>query len=283
MKTYEETTRSVLCRVKDNIEKQKKLRARIAVACSCCVVVVALAGAALFFHNWERIPEEPALQLWQDETITPTEASESTVSTSETTGDEIRISAICASSSESQKMIKGARTPFYSEIKILDMRGLSFYERIIMKCEEREKASKLYASLGLENEAAFSSEHENGDYWIFQSTIRLPGVIYDGTLGSVDCTTTSAKGNIICHGYCYCDYNLPEKRKQNRLGVAWGLSSEVAKKIAEDPEMKLSEITDTLTVEVKFKDGHTEVVVFDFSLDDEGNVYVTQQDLYIKR
>ena len=59
----------------------------------------------------------------------------------------------------------------------------------------------------------------------------------------------------------------------------WGISSELAQSIREDPTIPLESIRDTITVTIYYENGATETLIFDITVNEEGQIFVTQRGI----
>ena len=84
--------------------------------------------------------------------------------------------------------------------------------------------------------------------------------------------TTTGIGDASINSVDYYEESLSDG-----VGITWFLSDEGVDMIEKDPELKLSELTDTVTVTVEFNDGTKEIAIIDITVDEEGQIYGTFQ------
>lgn len=62
-----------------------------------------------------------------------------------------------------------------------------------------------------------------------------------------------------------------------RLYLTCSMTGETAKIFQENPDTPLSTIRDTVTITINYKNGTKEIVVIDITVDDDGQIYMTQR------
>lgn len=246
MKSYEEMTNAVLLRANMQKEAQKRRhRNRIAViACVCFLGLAVWAGALLKQSS---------------------------------TGGEIRdsrISVFCvtANASSQQQMLKGEKVPYYAVVSIRNIEGVGADELEQMRIADKEYARQL-VDLPLEDPTLTWSMTVRTTETTMVSTVFAGNFFLTFSdyeqVRDVSVTTTEI-GYTSLHGVDY--YAQTEK---DGIGITWALSEAGVDMIEKNPDMKLSELNDTITVTVEFNDGSTETAVIAITVDDDGQIYGT--------
>lgn len=249
MKTYEEMTKMVLLRAKAQKAVQKRRCGKVlaAAACVCCIALAVFAAAKI--------------------NLSP-EGEKSGAS---------RLSVFCITANaaaQRQQMLKGEKVPYHAVIRVRDVKGVSDLELVELRIADREYAQQI----ARQN----PDELSGGPDWSTTSWITDKVMITTIFAGSfwieVDdysevrdvSVTTTEIGWVAQHLADYYDESL-----KDGIGITWSLSEAGVDMIENDPEMKLSELNDTVTVAVEFLDGSKETAVIAITVDDDGQVYGT--------
>ena len=247
MKNYEQMTQSVLIRAEAERMAQKRKRRTLltAAACLCVVGLTVFAGAKARQTGGEERRES-------------------------------RVSVFCITANaaeQPQQMLKDGTLPYDAILRVRDITGLSDSQVQALQSADKEYAEELAAK----------DPGEHGKFrWSVTSrkTDRtLVTTIYAGfyyltvddyaQVRDISVTTTGI-GDASVSGVDYYDPSLSDG-----VGITWSLSGEGLEMIETDPERKLSQITDTVTVTVEFLDGTKEIAVIDITVDDAGQIYGT--------
>ena len=141
-------------------------------------------------------------------------------------------------------------------IFVRDLRGLNDEERSAAKKEWREFDEMMKAG------AQTSCTYVGGNLVMGTYMKGFIGVVSDQLeIRSISAHTVNE--GIGDYGMC----GGPDV-----FGVSWFLSPNV---LQDDPSIPLSTIRDTLEVTVNYKDGTTETIFIDISMNDEGQVFAT--------
>ena len=62
-----------------------------------------------------------------------------------------------------------------------------------------------------------------------------------------------------------------------RYIVFWSLSTDLEQKLIVNPNMPISEISDTITITVNYSNGAQQTLIIDVTVDDDGQIYMTQR------
>ena len=250
MKSYEEMADSVLFRAEEKMAEQRRRRRKAATGaiCMCLAALVVFAGAKAALPTEDKESRDP------------------------------RVSVFCVTASaadQRQEMVKGEKLPYNAEIHVRDISGLGELE-----IQELREADKEYAKQ--------IAGQNTDDYGNLDWSIASPGsdkvMVTTIFVGSYYLTVddysqikdvTSTTTEIGWTAQHLTDYYDPSMR--DGVGITWGLSGVGFDMIEEDPDMALSEIKDTITVTVEFKDGSKDVVTIDIAVDDDGQIYGTFQ------
>ena len=253
MKSYEEMTRSVLLRAEE-CTKRKKRNVKLTIAAAC----VSLAVLAVFAGNLLHKPAKT------NEARNP------------------RLSVFCVTASASQQrqpMMKGEQIPIGARMFVHDIEGLSSQEVLQLRIADQEYAKQMFEARKEEltwgpdwATTGWSSE-KTMVTTVFAGSFMLAVEDYQ-QVKNVSVTTTEM-GYTAQHGT-----DLYDTTQKDAVGFTWSLSQAGLKMLEKDPQMALSQIKDTVTVTVEFADETKEVAVVDISVDDEGLIYGTFQEIY---
>ena len=247
MKNYEQMTRSVLARaeVEKAVQKRRRTKVMTVAVCLCVAGLTVFAGAKVRQAD-----------------------------SGEGMGSRVSVFCVTANAAEQpQQMLKGGTLPYNAVLRVRDITGLSDSQ-----VQDLQSADKEYAE-----ELAAKDPETNGKFrWSVTSrkTDRmLVTTIYAGfyyltvddfaQVQDISVTTTGI-GDASVNGVDYYNPSLSDG-----VGITWSLSGEGVEMIEKDPERKLSQITDTVTVTVEFLDGTKEIAVIDITADDAGQIYGT--------
>ena len=247
MKSYEEMTNAVLLRAgaEKVLQKRRQRRMAAVLLCSCLVAFVMFAGA------------KHAL---------PMEEYKSRVS----------MFYVAANASEQQQMLVGQKIPYNALIRVHDITTLDDQQ-----VKELQVSDKEYAQWIADQNLNDDPGNPN---WSISSTVSdqtMVSTIYIGSYYlTVDdysqirdvSTSTTQIGWAALHLADYHDESV-----KDGIGITWSLSGTGVDMIAANPEMNLTEITDTITVTVEFKDGTKEIASIVITVDDDGQIYGTFQ------
>lgn len=258
MKTYEEMSRCVMEKAQHFKEKQKIRTRRVITltTCLCC--------AALIFVAAISMPITPV-----DDAVPYT----------------TRLIFLKASASEmsQEKMIENVTEPLHAMIRVKDVRELQESERSYMQAEERAAIVEVLDFTGNDNEIMqYSSDSA-------VITLGISGrfcvTVNDFSQIEEIFVTTREDGSatISPQGCSNISSSMIEMvQSASSLYIWWSLSDSVIEKLEEDPTMNLSQISDTVVVTVKFKDGKTEETVIDITVNDEGQIFYNYRGVNVK-
>lgn len=263
MKTYEEMTRSVL-------EKEKKCRARrkkniLYGASLAAVLCLILSAGFLYGGKNEIIPTEQTIEL------------KKSVS---------RLQVFYAGNAEQEEMVEDVEAPLDFLIRVRDIRKIRNAEqRAEIMGEEKQINQKAVASAtGPQGEKGYTCwGSENSIVSLVQNEFLYLAVSDYEQVEDMSVETTEA-GAATVVPYPY-EVKAPDGSVttiKTGIHINWTLSDATINRIDENPDMPLSEICDTVVVTVKFRDGITEKVVIDLTVDDAGQIYVTHRETTVK-
>jgi len=187
-----------------------------------------------------------------------------------------RLVVMCSAAeyTDGEPVAMGVEKPLNFLIRVRDLRGIHYYRDVVrILAEEAQFREDL---LGEEGKNGIKPDSQ---YIRWQDENAMISLIYRGflyikvedyeTVQNVSIETTDA-GNATAGVYSYQE-NQEIKRG---ISIQWVLSDAMVEQISQDPQMKLSAISDTIRVKVTFKDGTQEVVALELFMDDEGQIYV---------
>lgn len=249
MKSYEEMTGAVLSQAKEQRAAQQRRRGKVlaAAACACCIALAVFAAAKIYL---------------------PSNGGKSGVP---------RLSVFCVTANaaaQRQQMLKGEKVPYHAVIRVRDITGVADSELLDLHRADKEYAQQM-AGQDLDklpgNPNLSTSTHITDEMMI---TTIFAGSFYmevDDYKQVKDVSTTTTEiGWVAQYLSDYYDESL-----KDGIGITWSLSEAGVDMIEKNPEMKLSELNDTITVTVEFVDGSKETAVIAITVDDDGQIYGT--------
>lgn len=249
MKTYEEMTEAVLSRAEAQRAAQKRRRGKvlIAAACACCMALTVFAAVKMNLLPNGETGRAPRLSVF----------------------------FVTANAAEQrQQLLKGEKVPYHAVIRVRDVKGISELEVVGLHLADREYA-KLLAEQNLDKQLG-------GPDWAVTSLTTDDVMITTVFAGSFwievgdysevkDISAAATQiGWVAEHHTDYYDESM-----KDGIGITWSLSEAGIEMIEKDPEMKLSELNDTVTVTVEFFDGSKETAVIAITVGDDGQIYGT--------
>lgn len=263
MKTYKEMTESVVMKAKAEQKRRSRTVGIIAsaavVVCFICTVAVALQGQ-----------------------MTDGTAKAGTLR-------ESRLVLMCAAAEFEQEeaLVEGVITPLKYLVRVRDIRG------VVLEAE-RAEIDREEAAINKELLSAQSgAQGEKGSTrWGSKNTIvslvqneflYIMVADYEQVLDMSVKTTDAGCATVVPYPYERTDENGAVTKVDTGIHINWSLSDATINRIDADPDMKLSEISDTVTVTVNFKDGTTETVKIELTADDEGHIHVTHKGTVVSK
>ena len=249
MKSHKEMTNAVLSRAKAKKAAQKR-RCRkwiVTAICVCCFGMAVLVGTRINQNTNDRENKSSRLSVF---CITANAAT------------------------QQETMLKDEKIPYCAVIHVWDITGLEALELVELQRADIEYVKQMAGSKpddfpgGPDIFSASCIEGKTMISTIFAGTFYLSVDDYK-QVKDVSVTTTEI-GWTATFGMNYYDPSL-----RDGIGIIWTLSNDGTKRILKNPEMKLSELKDTITIMVEFKDGTKESAVVDITVDDDGWIYGT--------
>jgi len=271
MKDYNEMAESVLQQAKIRAA-QRKHRCRVTtglIAATLCVaILIAVVGVGLNRNPADgTISTEPA----QPNIIQPGKVY---FLTANEEGDELTL------------MQPNMTLPMKNIFRVRSLKDLT--ESEIAKAVSEERAYRAAFADKYRNSDGGMYEWNQSDDLIFQhlsggkASLILPET---SQLESVDRETTGVLNIDKSSGAYSSDVTIGEGENavtipagSRRIYLTLHVSNLVFKIFEEYPDTPLSTIRDTITVTINYKNGTKQIILIDVTLDDEGNVYMTQRE-----
>lgn len=247
MKTYEEMTRSVLEQAATEKKRQKRNK-RVGwtvASCACCLCLALL--AVLNYGKTE--PKTQAQQL----------AAE----------PQARIMLLSSTEDTQPKaLIEGVMEPYVYRIRVHETEEMDIDGQKAFIQQEKAYAEQLLGTVAANR--AFSCKAGKTSVVTQLSAGRLMLVVDDYRTIKNYTVTTAGTGHISDIGHLYGG-------SIQGLAFGWTLTDASVNAIADNPKVKLSTFSDTITVCVEFHDGTTETVVADVIIQDDGQVFIVHR------
>ena len=257
MKSYEQMTNSVMekawmCRAARR-RKKRIIGATLATCLSCFVLIFAA-------FNW--LQSAPQAK-------TPITVTDS---------PRIIFLSANASGSHQQVMIKNVVTPYQGVLRVKDLRKLPEEEHQKVQLSERYAVrQQLHPDVNdtsLTQYGGYTAIITLGFDGRFYLTVSDFSQIEDMSVR----TTENGVATISPQGFKTVTSDMIEAaRSATGLGIWWSLSDSMVQKLEKDPTMDLTQIKDTVTVTVKFKDGTTDEAAIDVTVGEDGKIYYCYQ------
>lgn len=315
MKTYEEMLKSVLEKVQEGRQRQRRVRKNAVTIVAlglCCVVVLIAATGGL---QKPAAIEAPVLQTTPGESISQTELPEETIGSSEEQprgeieGIKLMYLSSRSDSPMAETIVAGVRTPIQYMIRVQDTTGLNADERKKVYDDEVAFAQQFLEACdghgssfvaggnGISTVQQLLEAREGGgsgflegdDYGDYSSAVV--SVVQSGHLfiemEDFDQFLSTGKkytdvGNVAVNPWIY---RIPaDKSKSGHeevrggVTVSWWPSNKTLEMLYKNPDTPLSSISDTFSAIVVYKDGRSARVTIDLTVDDSGQIYVTQRE-----
>lgn len=177
-----------------------------------------------------------------------------------------------AAQADTAELIKDMVVPCQSMIRICDVTGFSETESEKAWTEAKDFAKGVFSN---------SAADDSSSLW--RSDTAIISLICDGRLELVVEDIAAVEDMIVtatemgAAGLGAADYY----EKNDSIVLYWTLSDAAIKQIEKDPGIKMSTLSNTLTVKVKFKDGTTESATIDIIINDDGYVYAAQRGITV--
>lgn len=248
MKTYEEMASAVLTRAK---AKRLQRRRRVLAAFSAAAVVCLILTAVLLLERDGK----------------------------GSTATQPRLVLLCeaAEHNEPEPLSAGMVKPLKLLIRVRDLRGITRYRDVV----------DILAQEAAFREAIWNEEEDkNSDnqYIRWQDENVMVSLLYQGFLylkvedydqiQDVSVYTTESGAATVSR---YIHNETWSGGPEKGIGINWVLSDVTVDAISKNPEMKLSDIRDTIRIKVQYKDGTEEIAVIELTVDDEGQIFVSQK------
>ena len=251
MKSYEEMTEAVLTRVgKERQVCQRRKRSVLTVITSVCCLSIILVGALWLGQPDRKMPErnvnrEPRMSF---------------------------VVKCSATEVQPAKLIKDLVVPCQSMVRVCDVTGLSEIE-----ADEVWKAAKDFGKTVFANTDA----DDSSSHW--KSDTAIISLICDGRIELLiddiheveDMHATTTDMGAVSLGAA------DRSTGNDSVVVYWTLSQAAIKQIEDDPKIKLSDLSYSITVDLTFRDGTTEHALIDIIVEDDGYVYAAQRGITI--
>lgn len=277
MKTYYEMTESVLEKARaDVLKKERRRRNGVFIAASglCAVLLLTAIGAG----------------LKQTPTVIPTLPGEqpgiSMDATAESKPVEQQVAVKVAYLSDmegqtSQKLVSpDVSIPLGSKIWVRDIRGLT-----------EEEVDQVRQEVMAEVSEFILAGNSNNSKWEYPGAIAVTvcngGIVLDfsdsPTVKNIDIETTDM-GLIVRTGSFDVSNRGDHSGGINWAGVKqagfyWTISGELAVALHHDPTIPLESIRDTVTIAINYTNGTEETLVFDITVNEEGQIFATQRGI----
>jgi hypothetical protein len=274
MKHYDEMTQSVLARAETERAAQKQRNRKILVSvviCVCCLACVVLIGT-------RRNAPDPQDRMLSDATM-PTVTEPSATDTAATSGEthEVILLSMAEDGAETV-MFKDVAMPYYMQLWIRDVRGLSKPEyRAVKHADEKAANAQIVEPF----EFASIYQRSGPSFLITRLVIGFLKVTVDDFQKVEDVVITNNTDIGVVDVSRHSKFDPETGTFPGRLGLTWRPSEIFYHALAEKPDIKYADIQDTITIQIIYTDGAVATAVVDLSFDDEGRAYITQRGITV--
>lgn len=266
---------------------RKKMFIRVACA-ACAVLVLAVAGLLWWAPTGVTDPTQPTISM-ENPTTPPTTQPGTTEPTQEDTivqtGNVYFLTAT-AESAELTPVQANMILPWDHMFYVRNLKGATEEERL-EAIEEEHLAQiafreKYGAVVGEGRYSTYYSENAVIRYYIAGRASLI--LLNNGQIESVDRETTGildvgGRYSMLQEDYTVGkgEYAVTIPGGSRRIYLDCNMTEETRKIFEENPETPLSTIRDTVTITINYKNGTREIVMIDITVDDNGQVYMTQR------
>ena len=290
MKTYHEMTESVLQKAGTEIlKKERRRRNGVCIVASGLCLALLLTVLGIGMNQTPAVPtlpnDQPGLLVDPTDAPQPSDTIEATQPIQQG-----NTKVFLLTSTNGQEMLEAVSEnvsfPLYSNIKIRDVRGLTDAE--LEKALEEEDAmlngSKFIHYVGGDKDGFVTTMGSQNAIW----TVTHKGNL---TLDFSDCpkildvgVETTEVGNIAFSREMTEDYPGMEETQNpwpytRKASLNWTVSDRYAHDFEKNSEYHLETIRDTITVTIYYENGATETLIFDITVNEEGQIFVTQRSI----
>ena len=257
-------------------------------ACAACALLV-LTAIGLFWNAPAGAPDptQPTISM-ENPTTAPTQP-ETTEPTQQDiivhTGNVYFLTAT-EERAELVPMQANMTMPWDHIFYVRSLKGLT-QEQIREAIEEENQAQKAYMEKygGLIGEGRYSVCYSMNAVIRYYSAGRASLILLnDSQIESVDRETTGVLNVGGRHSTLQEDYTVGKGEYavtipggSQRVYLDCSMTGETRKIFEENPDTPLSTIRETITVTINYKNGTKEIVVIDVTVDDDGQIYMTQR------
>ena len=266
---------------------RKKMFIRVACA-ACAVLVLTVAGLLWWAPTGVTDPTQPTISM-ENPTTPPTTQPGTTEPTQEDTivqtGNVYFLTAT-AESAELTPVQANMILPWDHMFYVRNLKGAT-EEKRLEAIEEEHLAQiafreKYGAVVGEGRYSTYYSENAVIRYYIAGRASLI--LLNNGQIESVDRETTGVldvggRYSMLQEDYTVGkgEYAVTIPGGSRRIYLDCNMTEETRKIFEENPETPLSTIRDTVTVTINYKNGTREIVMIDITVDDNGQVYMTQR------
>lgn len=261
MKTYEEMARSVMEKAQRHRRKQK--RTMISVISSVAVFAVCLTAAFAVWGEDSGIWNMSGEDTWQPRLV-------------------LRCSATEFRNQEG--LLEDVVSPLEFMLRVRDIRGMTPEQvNLVLEEEENYKDQWWQGEDGLQGERSYTRWGTDNAYisLFYNEFLYLAVSDFEQVKDFTVKTTETGSATVVPYPYIDSQDEGVTDAVKTGIHINWSLSDYTIDEIEKNPEIKLSEIKDTVSVSVEFEDGTTETAVIDITVDDEGQVYVTNKGIFV--
>lgn len=286
MKTYREMTESVLHKAGTEVLKRERRRRNavcIAAAGLCFALLVTVLGMGMGQAPIV-LPTQPGEQpgISADATVAPkpTDATQPPEQKSPTV--KITYLTNVAGETTQETLSPNVSVPLDGIIRVADIRGLTAEEAKVVCDEEEKLARERLKGPGTRGSRlcsnVFITEVQNGsitmDFSKLEAENRVKNVEIETTENGKVGIGARSSGRNPGENKAEIYWPYVEEAYFN-----WRISAELAYKIDADPTFPLESIRDTVTITVSYANERTEVYIFDITVNEEGQIFVTQRGI----
>ena len=266
---------------------RKKMLIRVACA-ACAVLVLTVAGLLWWAPTGVTDPTQPTISM-ENPTTPPTTQQGTTEPTQEDTivqtGNVYFLTAT-AESAELTPVQANMILPWDHMFYVRNLKGATEEERLDAIEEERLAQiafhEKYAVRIGEGRYSTYYSENAVIRYYIAGRASLI--LLNDAQIESVDRETTGVldvggRYSVLQEDYTIGkgEYAVTIPGGSRQIYLDCNMTEGTRKIFEENPETPLSTIRDTVTITINYKNGTREIVMIDITVDDNGQVYMTQR------
>lgn len=289
MKTYDEMTSSVLQRATACIaERNRRRKTILAIAASgLCLALVLVAVGAFWKAPAGTDNTNPTISM-KNPTTAPAQPESTEPNQQDVIVSTGKVHFLSATAEEAKltPMQANITLPMDHLFRVRSLIGLTDEQIYEARLEEQELRLAFLSKYSQILGEGSCSDFESDEVIIQQFSGGVASLILldYSQIESVERETTGVLDAGESYAIYHTDYTIGKGEcavtipaGSRRIFLPCRMSSKTIKIFSENPDTPLSTIKDTITITINYKNGTKEIVIIDVTVDDDGQIYMTQR------